>query len=319
MTEIKKGLISEIIRIVEKHTSLVYDSEKRHFDLELYADYRDSIDDKSISEWCKSENPREAFEDSVFQWYETAIWDAEDSVVKEVCKNWASKIHSYADNEEFIEEWVKESLNIELPYKHYLDQSVCVDIIVDTGDGNYDYVLNDIYPHYNARQDDVIHEEASLLWLARQQGYSKRQLNAAIRKCEFGDSKLLKSIRTEVHNCSSHMNALTFFIEMTVEELLNLQDEIKKNSKNDIKDGGYTVVWNRKGKRKLIISKDAVCGLYDTWNGAGSVLEIELEKDVELPMKYISTAWPDGARGWSVRKTYGICNSMWTRTLQKIA
>ena len=43
-----------------------------------------------------------------------------------------------------------------------------------------------------------------------------------------------------------------------------------------------------------------------------------LEKDVVLPMKFISTAWPDGGRGYSVAKAFGICHSMWTATLKQI-
>ena len=76
-------------------------------------------------------------------------------------------------------------------------------IIVDTGDENYDYVSNDMYPHYNASSNDVIAEEASILWLIRQQGYKKHQLNKALRYEDYSGSKLLKSIRTEVANCST--------------------------------------------------------------------------------------------------------------------
>ena len=43
-----------------------------------------------------------------------------------------------------------------------------------------------------------------------------------------------------------------------------------------------------------------------------------LEKDVILPLKYISTAWPDGGRGYSVARAFGICHSMWTPTLKQI-
>ena len=117
------------------------------------------------------------------------------------------------------------------------------------------------------------------------------------------------------------MNALTFFVEMTVEQLFDLQEAIKDNEKKDppLKKDEYRCVWERKGRRKIILDKKAVCGLYDTWNGAGSILEIKLEKDVVLPMKYISTAWPDGGRGYSLASAYGICSDMWTPTLKKIA
>lgn len=135
-----------------------------------------------------------------------------------------------------------------------------------------------MFPHYNARFGDVIPEEASVLWLARQQGYKKRQLNRAMRHCDYSGSKLLKSLRAEVHNCSSHMNALAFFVEMTVEQLFDLNEAMKDNGEN-----------GTARKRKATLDKSAVCGLYDNWSGAGSILEIELEKDVVLPMKYIST------------------------------
>ena len=43
-----------------------------------------------------------------------------------------------------------------------------------------------------------------------------------------------------------------------------------------------------------------------------------LEKDVVLPMKYISTAWPDGGRGYGIAEVYGVSSDMWTPTLKKI-
>ena len=75
----------------------------------------------------------------------------------------------------------------------------------------------------------------------------------------------------------------------------------------------------RKHIRHVVLSKDTACGLYDNWSGAGSVLEIELEKDVVLPLKFISSAWPDGGRGYSVANVYGICSSFWTDTVKQIA
>ena len=59
----------------------------------------------------------------------------------------------------------------------------------------------------------------------------------AMKKQIFGDSKLLESLRTEVLNCSSHMNALTFFVKMTVKELFELQEAIAESEKDEIKTG----------------------------------------------------------------------------------
>ncbi len=319
MTDIEKSLIQIIIDLIEKHTCIHYDSAKQHFPVEIYADYRDDVSAKTVGKWCQADNPRDAFWEDLSEWFQVAVWEAEDELIKAVRDNWDCKIHSFEQNEEFITEWIKESMDIRLPEKHYLSKRVCVDIIVDTGDANYDFVLNDFYPHYNARIEDVIHKEASLLWLARQQGYSKRQLNAAVRKSEFSGSKLLKSIRQEVLECHSHMNALTFFVEMTVGELLDLQEAIKENAKKDIGTDKHKPVWNRKGRGSITLSKDSPCGLYDTWSGASSILEIELEKDVVLPMKYIDTAWPDGERGYSLARICGFSSDFWKKGLLKVA
>ena len=41
--------------------------------------------------------------------------------------------------------------------------------------------------------------------------------------------------------------------------------------------------------------------------------EIQLKKDVKLPIKYIRSALPDGGDGHSVGSVYGMCGSAWTR------
>lgn len=303
-----KRLAEIITDIIFHHTSCDYHKDESFFSCEIYADYRDYAENNTIIKWCEADNPREVFNEDLFCWYQDLIFEYEDDVIDTVKKHWTDAELSFDDNEEFIVDWIREHVTVELPTDHYLQQKVCVDIIVDTGDGNYDFVCNDIFPHYNARFGDVIQEEASVLWLARQQGYKKRQLNRAMRHCDYSGSELLKSLRAEVHNCSSHMNALTFFVEMTVEQLFDLNEAMKDKGENG------TV-----RKRKVTLDKSAVCGLYDNWSGAGSILEIELEKDVVLPMEYISTALPDGGRGYSVASIYGVCSSMWTPTLKKIA
>lgn len=310
--------LAEIITdIIFQHTCCDYHKDGGSFTCEIYADYRDYAENSTVIKWCEADNPHEAFNEELFCWYQDCIFECEDDVIDTVKRHWADAEFSFDDNEEFIVDWIREHVTIEIPVDHYLQQKVCVDIIVDTGDGNRDFVSNDMFPHYNARFGGVIPEEASVLWLARQQGYKKRQLNRAMRHCDYSGSKLLKSLRAEVDNCSSHMNALTFFVKMTVAQLFDLNEAIKSNGENDPpmnKGKGRTV-----RERKITLDKSAVCGLYDSWSGAGSILGIELEKDVVLPMKYISAALPDGGRGNSVASVYGVCSSMWTPTLKKIA
>ena len=58
--------------------------------------------------------------------------------------------------------------------------------------------------------------------------------------------------------------------------------------------------------------------MYDLWNGGGSVFEIQLEKDVRLPIKFIRSALPDGEDGnYSVESVYGMCCSVWRPDMVK--
>jgi hypothetical protein len=52
--------------------------------------------------------------------------------------------------------------------------------------------------------------------------------------------------------------------------------------------------------------------LFDTWSGGGSVLEIELEKNVQIPFMYCKFC-PDGAKvyGYDIDEVYGLIGSCW--------
>ena len=158
-----KRLAEIITDIIFHHTSCDYHKDEGFFSCEIYADYRDYAENNTIIKWCEADNPREVFNEDLFCWYQDLIFEYEDDVIDTVKKHWTDAELSFDDNEEFIVDWIREHVTVELPTDHYLQQKVCVDIIVDTGDGNYDFVCNDIFPHYNARFGDVIQEEASVL------------------------------------------------------------------------------------------------------------------------------------------------------------
>ena len=290
---ILEGFDAYLLELIDRYTYCDCDYEKQTVTYEIYADYRDTLQNETITRWCKAENPGDAFYEEMFKWYdEFCDFDCPEEILRVIKPHWDTG--RYELDEDAVIEWLREHLYYQLPVDHYLDQTVCVDLIVDTGDGNYDFVLNDIFPHYDGVYGEVISEKASVLWLSRQQGYKKRELNKALYHRETNGSVFMESLRTELANCSTHMNCLTFFAKMKVRELLRLNEALRGE---------------RKGK--LLIPKGVPCGLYDPWNGAGSVLDIRLEKDVLLPLKFIDSALPDGGRGYSVASTYGICESLW--------
>lgn len=274
---------------------------------EIYADYRDTLDDRTLKKICNDDHPHEKFLELLDEWYRDCEWEYADNVIKQVLEDEdvAELIENLDENE--VRELIRDQFYVKYPEKHYFAQDVLIDLIVDTGDLNYDFTSNSIGGHYNA-SDDSIPEEASLLWLTRQQGYKKSEIKKALVERGKCESPLLKSIYVETVNCSTHMNALVFLVKMTLEQYFNLRDAIDIEEKRN----KSSYLSERTGRGYLVLSKDTTCGLYDSWNGSGSVLEIKLEKDVRLPFRCIASADHDGCHGYGIREIYGCGSELWS-------
>lgn len=280
---------------------------------EIYADYRDTLDDHTLKKICNDDRPREKLWELLDEWYCDCEWEYADNVIKQVLEN--EDVAELIENldEDEVRELIRDQFYVKSPVKHYLAQDVLIDLIVDTGDLNYDFTSNSIGGHYNA-SDDSIPEESSLLWLARQQGYKKSELKKALADRGNSQSPLLRSIYCETLNCGSHMNALVFLVKMTLEEYFTLRDSIDKERE---RNKSYCL-YERTGRGYLLLSKDTACGLYDSWNGSGSILEIKLEKDVRLPFRCIASADHDGCHGCGIREIYGCGSDLWSDNAVKL-
>ena len=293
--------------------SVCFRDEHGNFYTEIYADYRDELDDRTFKKICDAENPKWAFYDWLDEAYQECVWDYEDQVIKNVLEDEDfAKIASELDEDE-VRDHLRDMFYVKLPEKHFLNQDILVDILIDTGDLNYDYTLNNFGPHYDARENEPIPEESSLLWLARQQGYTKTQLKQAMRE-RPAKKNFMQSMYDEINNVASHMNTLTFMVKMSLEEYFHLTDAIGKERE---RNQSYTLN-GRKGRGWILLDKTTTAGLYDPWSGGGSLLEIRLDKDVRLPIRCIETAKHDGCRGYSIREIYCCCTSLWTETLKEI-
>ena len=82
-------------------------------------------------------------------------------------------------------------------------------------------------------------------------------------------------------------------------------------------DGNWLVPENRTGTEFITIKKNTDCGLFDTWDGAGGCLEVALEKDVILPLKFIDDIEIDDAcsKGYGIRDVYGVTSELWRDTV----
>ena len=195
-------------------------------------------------------------------------------------------------------------IEISIPNEEKILSTVLnIDIGVDAGDSFCDYTANTVFPAYGAeftleRYLEEGYKRPSIVWLAKQQGHTLTELCYALDTIRHGGygikSKLIHSIAYEVWHALCCYTQLYFPLKMTVEELLTL-NSLMHWSKTTKKWGGY-----------IIINQESACGFYSPSVGSGSLLEISLEKEVKLPIKYIDSALPDRTYDdYSIRSVYG--------------
>lgn len=288
ITEIDK----DIKIFMETEYGYLKNIENDIFEIQIQPEQENLLDKNYLSKIIYADNPLEEFYEIINLFYDNSYSVYMDYFFDEFLKSRKLYGEIDEDEKEKIFDYLHDNIMINYPYENYLEAMYSVNIIVDTGDGNYDYTLNCVYPHYNGRIDENINNSASIVWLAKQNGYTKRQLNKALKFEEFYESKFLKSIFQELINCTSHMNALSFFVEMTLKDIIALN--MKKEKIKFIK-----------------LCKDTKCGLIDTWNGAGGMLDIVLEGDIKIKGEFISSIFPDCVICYGIKDIYGIDDYLW--------
>lgn len=261
------------------------------------------ISTRNIVEWCNSDDPLSAFKSGVELLYAPAADAAVNTILTHLRETWDSEEYPWAVYEDEIVQWLKENLIIEYPFPDLLHQMIPVDIIVDTGDARSNFTTNNVYPYSHGKSYGTAtpSAESSVLWLAKEQGYSERQFRRAMHHCDFGGGKLLESIREEILQTPCKSNALCFFVEMTLSRLLVLQVAIKSS--------------NTGSERGIMLDRLSRCGLYDPKSGQCSFLGIELEREVLLPYKYVFSALPNGGRETPAIDVFGVTPSLWQPTV----
>ncbi len=295
--------------------------------IEIYTDYRDrDLSNRTIKEIMDSNNPREAFDEMINDWaMDYAIDYGEDELEKNIREKLTDEEEDlFTENFDEIWEMVRENT-----YFYYdgndFNNDVCVNIMVDCGNWNYDCTCDNVLNWYGNSGDGNIPAESSMLWLAKTQGKATK-LRTACKKQHRNDGyyvdrekemdKFIESCVQEFENLPSHMGTVTFLVKMNLFQLFDL---IELQNKEYDEKGKYDPRKNEKSKSYIIIGKETMCGLYDSWNGSGSVLEIELDKDVKLPIKYCVFCVDEcKMHGYDVGEVYGLCSSAWRDTLKEI-
>ena len=302
-----KALINRINSLLDAYA---FKDKNNLYYSQIYASSYDQLSNTDILLIGRAAYPRLAFEEILMNIYATEEYDSLEALLDKIVQDEkiSYAIESSITSCDEIRAYLWNNFYVLLPEYHYLQQTICVNITLDCGDANYDYVINQPFASWNSHEFSGVDDESSLLWLSCQQGYKKRKLTSALRDLQWGNSTFLRSVYDEVSNVTSRCNAVTFFVQMTLEEYFNLREALSKESSlND----SYNLL-ERKGTGFIVIDKKTTCGLYDSYVGAGGLLEITLEHDVKLPIKCIGSAYPDGVMGYSVEDIWGCSQSLWT-------
>ena len=324
-----ESFTKRIGEILESKMYFKREENTDYFSYEIYVDYRDKeLQPETIEKLLDHNNPMEAYEDMLNEWafdYECEYGYPE--MTKELRRNLTDEEEEFWDEHyDEVQEWLQEHVYWYYDAKDF-NSEVQVNIMLDTGDGNYDFTKNNILNWYGTSggygHNGEIEDESSILWLAKQQKKAtalRKRCKEYIKGCRYEngeyvgskatDDKFVESVVQELENIASHMSTLTFLVEMDLFELFELHKAIKHEEplahKYDPRQS--------KGTGYIVISKNTMCGLFDPWQGGGSVLEIELDKDVVLPIKYIWKANVEkrgGSWNYGIDEVYGMCGSAW--------
>ena len=142
----------------------------------------------------------------------------------------------------------------------------------------------------------------------------RRQLADAAKTDEYQKAAFINSVHNEILNASS-VGVVTFLVKMTLDEAIRLT-EIVHGEREANRSYYYE---DRTGLSSIVIGKDVRCGLMDDCSGGGSVFEIGLLKDVEIPVKALYRAVPDRCNGnYGFMEIYGADEEFFKPALKEI-
>ncbi len=295
--------------------------------IEIYTDYRDrEISSNTIKKLLSSSRPSEAFIDMLYEWALDYAVNYGDNEIEEEILNRLTNEERELYSENSSEMWQVISDNIYFYYNEDdFNNNVNVNIMIDCGNWNYDCTCDNVLNWYGNTGEGDIEETSSMLWLANTQGKAEllkkvckdiHRLDGYYVDRKINKDKFIESCVQEFENLSSHMGTVTFLVSMP---LLKLFDLIELQESEYEEKGKYDPRLNERSKSYIVLGKETMCGLYNPWDGGGSVLEIELDKDIEIPIKYCKFT-VDGCKeyGYDVGEVYGMCGDAWQDTLKEI-
>lgn len=289
------------------------------YTIERYVGYQDEFPDSAVTQILAADNPEEAFFAIINEWdFDCDDWSYENKFFEELENEFSG-----FDSDD-VRNVVFENFFWAYP-ESFLNPEIKVNIIINAGDGNYDFTLHNLlnYASSYGYTDRQSFKKSGLGWLAKQQGKQRELLRCVklIDNCENykTESAFVKSSIRELENACSIMEALSFLVKMRLQDAIELKMKLKEIEGKFNEYRPYETKGMPFGYIEL--DKSVNCGLVDYWEGSGSLIDIELDRDVKIPLHYIWDIIDSDSKkyAYSINQTYGLSGDCWTDSIKKLA
>lgn len=279
------NLTKKIEKILDSELNLKKDSSGQYIG-EIYMDDNDMyIEDKqTLSTLC------EKGEEAIYECIRECSVDCdihEYSHIREVVKKHftTEELDKY-ENE--IDDFITDRVTFVLPEDFVWGSEVLVNIVISGyDDWNVDFSQNCIF-----KDDDDKFKlaDGGIKWLIEQQGYNPKDFEKELNESNTPFSnKFYSTVYNELLNTTTSLNSLVTSTKMTLREFMKLK-----------------TLHEKKELKSLTLDKNCDIGLVDFWLGAGSVLEICLDKKLEIPLENIYQIDIDSSFNYGIESIYGM-------------
>lgn len=255
--------------------------------IDFYPDYRDLEDLEKLVGKCTEQY---LFEDQIYEAWQDPIFEEQYDIARLIASELIKKYNCDGVSDSLfahIQDAVSELVEIDLHIKEYLDQLIKVNLFITYQDSQEACYSNFDYKTL----------KAFLIKL----GYAKpMQLIKMCEKGEYlGKDPFLQSLQTEIENAfKTQINNLCFIGWMTIEE--------------------YYKCKNNPTKTLITIPKNATGGFVDYHSGGGSVLDLDLPKDITIKASSLETILVEGCNmKYTVDSIYGLTSQCYKRLIVK--
>lgn len=316
-----------------------------HYSIQLYGDYRDT-NEFLLQTAYNNRNNAEAILPSLTD----EIWAAWEETVSDTAYDILLEAGFDPGDDAFASqrEWFFEAFSIDPPVKEYLGQDVKVNIMLSTPldrkeDDSMPFMLKEALMHFTgagklkydleanigsqAEADEIIHQDSMIKRLVEQQGYTMDDLRTVAK--DFFHDFYEEDDKSELFE-SAHENGEKLPYDTRFDMFTETHSKFLSTVCQELDNMGYTfgvvtvlakMSMNDYAKMlqqgsEVTMPKGSMIGVFAPWNGSGSVLGIELDKDLTFKREDIYDTQIEGAKpdyGYTVNQTYGLVSGAWQK------